>query len=400
MVAAPSLAGLDRPPMPDGAEQLVIRTVDRIASIDAAAWNRCAGDENPFVAHDFLHLLEDTGCVRRETGWMPQHVVLEDRAGRVLAVAPAYLKTHSHGEYVFDHGWADAYERAGGQYYPKLQVAVPFTPVPGPRLLAPPSPERDAHRRALLSGMVQAAKALEVSSLHITFASPDDAAAMAAAGLLIRHGCQFHWFNRGYADFDAFLGSLASRKRKQIRKEREAVRAAGIVVRPVSGGAVTRAQWDQFYKFYVDTYDRKWGYPYLTREFFGRIGAEFGDKVVLMLAERDGVTIAGALNLRGRDALFGRNWGAESDVPFLHFEACYYQAIDFAIAHKLARVEAGTQGPHKIQRGYEPVRTYSGHWIADKRLRNAVADFVERERAAVDRDMAALAGHVPFRKEG
>lgn len=383
--------------MPDGAEALTVRTVDSIGAVDAAAWDRCAGGVNPFVSHGFLRLLEETGCVNERTGWLPQHLLLEDSAGRLLAAAPAYLKSHSYGEYVFDHGWADAYERAGGRYYPKLQIAVPFTPVPGPRLLAPPGPEQKRHRLALLSGVVEVARELGVSSVHITFVAPDEAALAEDAGLLMRHGCQYHWFNRGYATFDDFLGALASRKRKQIRKEREQVRAAGIEVRPVHGGEMKPREWDSFFKFYVDTYDRKWGYPYLTREFFGRLGGELGDRVVMMLATRGGSTVAGALNLRGSDALFGRNWGAAGDFPFLHFEACYYQAIDYAIAHKLARVEAGTQGPHKVQRGYEPVRTYSAHWIGDRRFKSAVAQFLERERAAIARDIEAMAGHTPFR---
>jgi hypothetical protein len=238
---------------------------------------------------------------------------------------------------------------------------------------------------------------IEVSSVHITFVAPEEAALAEEAGLLVRHGCQYHWFNRGYDSFDAFLGALASRKRKQIKKEREQVRASGIDVRPVHGGEMKPRDWDAFFKFYVDTYDRKWGYPYLTREFFGRLGTELGDKVVMMLATRGKDTVAGALNLRGADALFGRNWGAAADVPFLHFEACYYQAIDYAIARKLARVEAGTQGPHKVQRGYEPVRTFSAHWIADKRLKSAIAQFLERERVAIARDMAVMATHTPFR---
>jgi hypothetical protein len=383
--------------MPDGAEGLTVRTVDSIDAVAAAAWDRCAGGDNPFVSHAFLHLLEETGCVSAKSGWLPQHVLLEDARGQLLAAAPAYLKSHSYGEYVFDHGWADAYERAGGRYYPKLQVAVPFTPVPGPRLLAPPGPTNRRHRLALLSGLVEVARALKLSSAHVTFASPADAALMEEAGLLIRHGCQYHWFNRGYGCFDDFLAVLASRKRKQIRKEREAVRAS-LVVRPVHGGDMKSREWDAFFKFYVDTYDRKWGYPYLTREFFGRLGQTLDDRVVMMLATRNGTPVAGALNLRGSDALFGRNWGAAKDIPFLHFEACYYQAIDYAIAHKLARVEAGTQGPHKVQRGYEPVRTYSGHWIGDARLKKAVAQFVERERAGIAHDMAAIAEHSPFRR--
>jgi predicted N-acyltransferase len=383
--------------MPDGAEALTVRTIDKIGAVDAAAWDRCAGGDNPFLSHAFLRLLEETGCVSAKSGWLAQHLLLEDSAGRLLAAAPAYVKGHSYGEYVFDHGWADAYERAGGRYYPKLQVAVPFTPVPGPRLLAPPGPQQKRHRLALVSGLVEVARAIEVSSVHITFIAPEEAALAEEAGLLLRHGCQYHWFNRGYGTFDDFLGALASRKRKQIRKEREQVRASGIEVRPVHGGEMKSRDWDAFFKFYVDTYDRKWGYPYLTREFFGRLGTELGDQVVMMLATRDGKTIAGALNLRGADALFGRNWGAAADFPFLHFEACYYQAIDYAIAHKLARVEAGTQGPHKVQRGYEPVRTFSAHWIPDKRFRSAVAEFLVRERHVIAQDIEAMAQHVPFR---
>jgi predicted N-acyltransferase len=386
--------------MPDGAEALTVRTVDSIGAVAAAAWDRCAGAVNPFVGHGFLRLLEETGCLGAKSGWLPQHALLEDPAGRLLAAAPAYLKSHSYGEYVFDHGWADAYERAGGRYYPKLQVSVPFTPVPGPRLLAPPGPEQKRHRLALLAGLVEVARALEVSSLHITFVVPDEAALAEEAGFLMRHGCQYHWFNRGYASFEEFLAALASRKRKQIRKERAGVAAAGIEVRPVPGGEMKARDWDAFVKFYVDTYDRKWGYPYLTREFFGRLGREMGDKVVMMLATRGGATVAGALNLRGADALFGRNWGAAGDFPFLHFEACYYQAIDYAIASKLARVEAGTQGPHKVQRGYEPVRTFSAHWIADPRLKGAIAQFLDRERRAVARELAAMAALSPFRRAG
>jgi hypothetical protein len=383
--------------MPDGSEALTARTVDAIGAVEAAAWDRCAGGANPFVSHAFLRLLEETGCVSKKSGWLPQHVLLEDAAGRLLAAAPAYLKSHSYGEYVFDHGWADAYERAGGRYYPKLQVSVPFTPVPGPRLLVPPGPQQKRHRLALLSGLIEVARALEVSSVHITFVAPEEAALAEEAGLLMRHGCQYHWFNRSYATFDDFLGALASRKRKQIKREREQVRASGIEVHPVHGGEMKPRDWDAFFKFYVDTYDRKWGYPYLTREFFGRLGKELGDTVVMMLARRDGATIAGALNLCGADAIFGRNWGAARDFPFLHFEACYYQAIDYAIAKKLARVEAGTQGPHKVQRGYEPVRTFSAHWIADRRFKSAVAQFLERERLAIAQDIEAMAERTPFR---
>jgi uncharacterized protein len=383
--------------MPDGAEALTVRTIDSLGAVPAAAWDRCAGGGNPFVSHAFLNLLEETGCVGAKSGWLPQHALLEDSAGRLLAAAPAYLKSHSYGEYVFDHGWADAYERAGGRYYPKLLVGVPFTPVPGPRLLVPAGPEQRRHRLALLSGLVEVSRELAISGFHITFPAEGEAGLMDEAGLLMRHGCQYHWFNRGYGNFDDFLGALTSRKRKQIRKEREQVRAAGIEMRAVHGGEMKPREWDAFFKFYVDTYDRKWGYPYLTREFFGRLGTELGDRVVMMLAAKGGKTVAGALNLCGDDALFGRNWGAAGDFPFLHFEACYYQAIDYAITHKLARVEAGTQGPHKVQRGYEPVRTYSAHWIADARLKSAIAQFLERERRGIAHEIALMAEHTPFR---
>ncbi len=384
--------------MPDTGEQLTVRTAAAIGAVDAASWDRCAGADNPFVAHAFLRLLEDTACVGERSGWLPQHVLLEDAGGRLLAVAPAYLKSHSYGEYVFDHGWAEAYERAGGRYYPKLQVAVPFTPVPGPRLLAPPGPQRAVHQRALAAGIVAVAERFGVSSVHVTFCAPDEAETLKAAGLLLRHGCQYHWFNRGYATFDDFLAALAARKRKQIRKERAAVAAAGVSTRPLAGGEVTARQWDAFFRFYTDTYDRKWGYPYLTRGFFARLARELPDKVVLMLAERDGKPLAGALNLRGANTLYGRNWGAGGEIPFLHFEACYYQAIEYAIVHGLARVEAGTQGPHKIQRGYEPVRTMSAHWIADPRFARAVEQFLDHERRAMAREIERAHECSPFRR--
>jgi predicted N-acyltransferase len=384
--------------MPDSAESLIIRSVARISEIDARDWDRCAGAENPFICHAFLRLLEECGCVGRRSGWLPQHAVLQTPAGTVLGVAPAYLKSHSLGEYVFDHAWADAYERAGGRYYPKLQVSVPFTPVPGPRLLVPKGPDQAVHKQALLAGLVRLAQRLDASSVHLTFASAEDTACIQRAGLLIREGLQFHWFNRGFGSFDEFLATLTSRKRKQIRRERETVRASGITVRPLLGSDMTGREWDAFFRFYTDTYDRKWGHPYLTREFFDRLGAEFGDRVVMIFAEDGGRPIAGALNLRGTDALYGRNWGAARELPFLHFEACYYQAIDFAIAHGLARVEAGTQGPHKLQRGYEPVATHSGHWFADARLAAAIEQYLRRERAAMAYERQVAAEHTPFRK--
>ncbi len=375
-----------------------MRIVERIGAVAAAEWDACAGADNPFISHAFLLALEESGSVSAETGWMPQHLVIEDE-GRVLACAPMYLKGHSHGEYVFDHGWADAYERAGGRYYPKLQAAVPFTPVTGPRLLTRPGPRAEELGTALIAGMVEAARKYGVSSLHVTFPTAEEAARMEAAGLLLRLGQQFHWENRGYEDFEEFLAALASRKRKDIRKERARVAEAGVRVEALTGDAIRPRHWDAFYRFYIDTYDRKWGFPYLTREFFDRLSATMADRVLLVMAEQDGAYIAGALNLVGSDAVYGRNWGAVREVKYLHFEACYYQAIDFAIARGLARVEAGTQGPQKIQRGYLPMATYSAHWIRDPALASAVADFCDRERQAVEYEMRALARHSPYRQE-
>jgi len=383
--------------MPDGTEPLAARTVDRIAAIGRDAWNACAGDGNPFVGYDFLSALEDSGSVGFETGWLPHHVVVESGAGEILGCAPLYLKSHSYGEYVFDHGWADAYERAGGTYYPKLQCAVPFTPVSGPRLLTRPGPDAERIRDGLLSALVQVAERLGVSSLHITYPTAAEYERCGAVGLLQRTGEQFHWFNRDYGHFDDFLASLTSRKRKSIRKERQRAVADGLTIRALSGDELAPAHWDAFFRFYIDTSDRKWGHPYLNRGFFDLIGERMADRVVLFMAEADGRPVAGALNLRGSDALYGRNWGCDGDYRFLHFEACYYQAIDYAIAHGLARVEAGAQGPHKVHRGYLPVRTYSAHWIGDPALRRAIADFLDHERRAVDQDIAGLGRYAPFR---
>ena len=386
--------------MPDGQEPTTIRVIDSIGAVEAARWDACAGDGNPFVAHAFLAALEDSGSVRAETGWLPQHLLAESGAGELLGVAPMYLKGHSYGEYVFDHGWAAAYERAGGRYYPKLQVAVPFTPVPGPRLLVKPGPLAESVREILIQGMVEVARRSGVSSLHVTFADETDARALAEAGLMIRTGYQFHWANRGYDSFDDFLAALSSRKRKAIRKERREVAESGIQIRVLTGDAIEPRHWDAFFRFYMDTSDRKWGSPYLTRDFFTRLGATMADRVVLVMAEDRGRLVAGALNLRGTDALYGRNWGCVGDYRFLHFEACYYQAIEYAIAHRLARVEAGAQGEHKIQRGYLPVATRSAHWIRDPGFAAAVQDFLRREQRAVERDMEALAGFSPFRRCG
>ena len=383
--------------MPDGSEQIAIRVVERIADIAAADWDACAGGDDPFTGHAFLSALEDAGCVSAESGWLPRHMAVLDGPGGVVAVAPLYVKGHSQGEYVFDWGWADAYERAGGRYYPKLQCAVPFSPVPGRRLLVRPGPSGTAARTALAAGLVQLAQRHRLSSVHCTFCGEDEAALLADQGWLVRHGIQFHWHNRGYETFDEFLATLMSRKRKAIQKERRAVADAGIRVPILTGGDIKAHHWDSFHRFYVDTYDRKWGYPYLNRDFFALLSERLGDRVVLVTAERDGGMIAGALNLRGDRALYGRNWGADGNYPFLHFEACYYRAIDFAIANRIERVEAGTQGPHKIQRGYLPVLTHSAHWIADPGLRQPVADFVTRERSQMAHEMVALAEASPYR---
>ncbi len=384
--------------MPDGREQITVRMVERIADIDARQWDACAGDDDPFLCHAFLGALEESACISAETGWLPRHLAVEGPDRSVVAVAPLYVKGHSQGEYVFDWGWADAYERAGGRYYPKLQCAVPFTPVPGRRLLARPGTGEETAERALIAGMLQMARRHGLSSVHVTFVSPPQIERFAEADWLVRHGMQFHWQNQGYRSFDDFLAALMSRKRKQIARERRRVAEAGIRTRILCGADIRPRDWDAFHRFYVDTYDRKWGYPYLNRDFFALLSERLGDRVMLVMADLDGRPVAGALNVVGRDALYGRNWGADGDYRFLHFEACYYRAIDFAIANGLQRVEAGTQGPHKIQRGYLPVRTYSAHWIADPGLREPVRHFVERERRQVGREIEALAAATPFRR--
>jgi len=385
--------------MPDGNGAVTARIVDGIASIPAPVWDSLAGGDNPFVSYDFLLALEETGCASNRAGWLPHHLVVEDTAGTIVAVAPLYLKSHSQGEYVFDHGWAHAWERAGGSYYPKMQVSAPFSPVTGPRLLVGDAPDADDMRLRLLRALEMVCVKMELSSVHVTFATRHEWDVMGAAGWIQRIGRQFHWHNRDYQSFDDFLGALTSRKRKQIRRERRAVAEQGITVRPYVGDDIRADLWDAFYRFYVDTYDRKWGYPYLTREFFEAAQARLGERVVLMIAERDGRPIAGALNLKGTTALYGRNWGSRGDYPFLHFETCYYQAIDFAIANGLAHVEAGTQGPHKVQRGYEPVETYSGHFIPNESFRDAVERFCREEQREVEWEIEAIAAErLPFRQ--
>ncbi|PTQ11009.1 GNAT family N-acetyltransferase [Sphingomonas oleivorans] len=366
---------------------------DGVSAFSADAWDACAGQDNPFISHAFLSALEDSGSATSARGWQSVPLAIDGADGRPAAILPAYAKSHSQGEYVFDHGWADAYERAGGRYYPKLQIAVPFTPVPGPRLLL-----RDP---TLAPALIAAAEAVVqqhgLSSAHATFVAPEQVSLFEAAGWLIRTDRQFHWTNEGYASFDDFLGALASRKRKAIRKERAAA-VEGLEIVHVAGRELTEAHWDAFWRFYQDTGARKWGRPYLTRAFFSLLGERMGDRVLLILALRDGRPIAGALNLIGADALYGRYWGATEEVPFLHFELCYYQAIDAAIARGLKTVEAGAQGEHKLARGYQPTATYSAHHIPDPGFRAAVANYLEAERQAVAQNIAMLDEIGPFRR--
>lgn len=384
-------------------EAAIVKITDDLLSVDPALWDACANPPgepyNPFISHAFLSALEESGSATRRTGWLPHHLILEDGAGNLAGCMPLYLKSHSRGEYVFDHGWANAYENAGGRYYPKLQCSVPFTPATGRRLLTPAGPGREAAEDMLAAGAVELGKRLGVSSLHITFLPERQWTRLAEIGFLQRTDQQFHWHNRDYASFTDFLGELSSRKRKMIRKEREKALENGIEIEWVTGSDLTEDHWDSFYAFYMDTGARKWGTPYLTREFFSLIGARMANDTLLVMARRNGRYIAGALNFIGSDALYGRNWGAVEHHPFLHFECCYYQAIDFAIERGLARVEAGAQGEHKLARGYLPSRTYSAHWIANASFREAVADYLSRERQHVDHDIAVLGEYAPFRHD-
>jgi predicted N-acyltransferase len=369
------------------------RIAKGVASIPAADWDRCAGSTNPFVRHDFLAALEQSGSATTRTGWQPVPIVIDGADGTPAAVMPAYAKSHSQGEYVFDHGWADAWHRSGQSYYPKLQIAVPFTPATGPRLLT----GDPALKPALIAAAEVLVQEHDLSSAHATFLVEDEVPLFESAGWLIRIDRQFHWTNHGYGSFEDFLAALASRKRKTIRKEREAA-LQGLTVAHLTGPEITEAHWDAFWHFYQDTGSRKWGQPYLTRRFFSMLGERMADRVLLIFALRDGKPIAGALNLIGADTLFGRYWGCSEEVPFLHFEICYYQAIDAAIARGLKRVEAGAQGEHKLARGYEPVPTWSAHYIPDPRFRRAVAEFLEAERRAVAQHIDQLGQYTPFRK--
>jgi predicted N-acyltransferase len=375
------------------------RLIDRIAAIPAAAWDALAnpaGQEfNPFISHAFLKALEDSKSVGAAAGWRPAHAVLEDGT-TAIGAAPMYVKAHSYGEYVFDHQWADAFQRAGGHYYPKLQVTVPFTPATGRRLLVGAN---DAARAPLAQSLMRFAEQSHVSSLHITFAERGEYDALSQLGFLQRTDQQFHWQNQGYADFNAFLTALSSIKRKNLRRERAEALQEGVTVEWLTGTDIKEAHWDAFFEFYMETGSRKWGSPYLTRRFFSLVGAAMPECILLVMARRNGRFIAGALNFIGSHALYGRNWGAIEHHRFLHFELCYYQAIDFAIAHKLSRVEAGAQGAHKLARGYMPVETHSLHWIAHAGLRQAVERYLREERRAVAEEIEELSEHGPFRKE-
>ena len=385
--------------MADGGDAVTVKVVEELREIDAAEWDACAGADNPFLSHAFLEALESSGSATAESGWLPQHLALEDAAGRLLGAVPLYLKSHSYGEYIFDWGWASAYERAGGRYYPKLQCAVPFTPVTGPRLLLrPDAPE--AARDTLIAAMLALARRHKVSSLHVTFPTESEWRHLGDAGFLQRVNQQFHWQNEGYQSFDDFLAALNSRKRKQIRRERRDALAGGIEIETLTGAAIKPVHWDAFFRFYRSTSDRKWGEAYLTRGFFELLGERMAERVVLIMAKKSGRYVAGALNLIGSDTLYGRNWGCLGDFPFLHFEACYYRAIDFAIERGLTRVEAGAQGPHKIQRGYLPKPVYGAHWIRDPGFARAIADFLDRERRALTSEMEQLEENLsPFRRE-
>ncbi|HEY9079109.1 GNAT family N-acetyltransferase [Magnetovibrio sp.] len=388
--------------MPDGSEQFDVSVAERLSGVSPDEWDACAGAENPFLSYAFLASLEDAGCVDAKAGWSPRHVLIKDHSGALLAASPLYLKGNSMGEYVFDWGWAEAYERAGGTYYPKLMSGVPFTPVTGPRLLVRGdlgTTVRATLKRQLAETMAGAAQGADLSSLHANFIPDADVAVFNDAGYLSRVGLQYHWHNRDYGSYDDFLGALSSRKRKALKKERRIATAdSGVRVERLSGDAIRPHHWDALYGFYLDTSNRKWGQPYLNRDFFQLLGERMADRVMLVMAMRDGDIIAGALNLIGTDALYGRYWGCIEDVRYLHFEVCYHQAIDAAIELGLARVEAGAQGEHKIARGYVPVLTHSAHFIPDPGFRRAVAQFLDQERRAIHHERELLHEESPYRQ--
>jgi predicted N-acyltransferase len=404
--------------------EVTLRVAKSISEVAAEAWDACANPAacaqgnggahlaptsfqdselaeqyNPFISHEFLSSLEGSQSVGGRSGWQPLHLLAEDSNGTLVGAVPCYVKSHSRGEYVFDHGWAEAYERAGGNYYPKLQVSVPFTPATGRRLLVRPGPQADAVRGALADSLIDICRRSDASSAHVTFPTQAEWDLLGSRGFLKRTHQQFHWENAGYDSFDAFLAALASRKRKTIRREREDALSAGVSVHWLTGSDLTESVWDAFFEFYMETGSRKWGRPYLTRPFYSMVGEKMRDRILLVMAKRNGRWIAGAINFIGSHTLFGRHWGAVEHHPFLHFELCYYQAIQYAIEHRLARVEAGAQGEHKISRGYLPTTTYSAHYIVDPGLRRAIEDFLKHERAYVAAAGAELADAAPFRKE-
>jgi predicted N-acyltransferase len=404
--------------------EVTLRVAKSLSEVAAAAWDACANPAacaqgngaahlapanfqdselaeqyNPFISHEFLSSLESSQSVGGRSGWQPLHLLAEDAKGTLVGAVPCYVKSHSRGEYVFDHGWAEAYERAGGSYYPKLQVSVPFTPATGRRLLVRPGPQADAVRGALADSLIDICRRSDASSAHVTFPTQAEWDLLGSRGFLKRTHQQFHWENAGYDSFDAFLAALASRKRKTIRREREDALSAGVSVHWLTGSDLTESVWDAFFEFYMETGSRKWGRPYLTRAFYSMVGEKMRDRILLVMAKRNSRWIAGAINFIGSHTLFGRHWGAAEHHPFLHFELCYYQAIQYAIEHRLARVEAGAQGEHKISRGYLPTTTYSAHYIVDPGLRRAIEDFLKHERAYVAAAGAELADAAPFRKE-
>jgi predicted N-acyltransferase len=380
---------------------ITLEAVSSVEQIDAAEWDACANpegaDRNPFLRHAFFAALEASKSACPRTGWGPRHLIAR-QSGGIVGLVPCYLKSHSQGEYVFDRGWADAYERAGGSYYPKVQASVPFTPATGRRLLIRGDADQNAVGEALARGLIGLTQAVQASSAHVTFARESEWALLAAHGFLQRNDQQFHWRNEGFGSFDDFLGTMNSRHRKAIKRERRDALANGISIHWLTGADLTEDVWDAFFDFYMETGSRKWGRPYLTRDFYTRIGQSMADDVLLVMAKREGRWIAGAINFIGSETLFGRHWGAIEHHPFLHFEVCYYQAIDFAIAHKLKVVEAGAQGEHKLARGYLPQTTYSAHYIADPSLRKAIRDYLVHERAYVQEAGRGLAQAVPFRK--
>ncbi|MBX4859059.1 GNAT family N-acetyltransferase [Rhizobium sophorae] len=387
-------------------DELSIRVERSFTAISPESWSRLSGASktcgtlayNPFVSHAFLSSLEESGSADAHTGWLGHHLMLETDRGELVGALPGYLKSHSQGEYVFDHGWADAFERAGGRYYPKLQCSIPFTPATGPRLLVAEGLQRLPIQSAIAESLKEVVRRLGISSAHITFVPDEEIGVFEMDGYLHRTDQQFHFINDGYADHEAFLETLASRKRKALRKERRAALENGISIDWLTGRDLTERIWDQFFKFYMDTGGRKWGRPYLTRKFYSLIGERMADDILLVMAKRDGRYIAGAINFIGGDTLYGRHWGCIEDHPFLHFEVCYHQAIDFALSKGLKRVEAGAQGEHKLARGYLPVTTHSAHYVAHAGLRRAIGDYLARERADVEQMSELLTEHSPFRK--